>query len=39
MYDIQNNNTFVKLFDGKTLDGWKMAGKVIFLSLKVRRPY
>jgi hypothetical protein len=34
MYDIQNNNIFVKLFDGKTLDGWKMAGKGNFLIIE-----
>lgn len=26
MHDSRNK-IFVKLFDGKTLDGWKMAGK------------
>jgi hypothetical protein len=34
MYDIQNNEIFVKLFDGKTLDGWKMAGKGNFLIIE-----
>ena len=34
MYDIQNNKIFVKLFDGKTLDGWKMAGKGNFLIIE-----
>ena len=34
MYDIQNNKTFVKLFDGKTLDGWKMAGKGNFIIIE-----
>lgn len=37
MYDIQNNNTFVKLFDGKTLDGWKMAGKGNFLIIESQK--
>ena len=31
---IQNNEIFVKLFDGKTLDGWKMAGKGNFLIIE-----
>ena len=34
MNDIQNNEIFVKLFDGKTLDGWKMAGKGNFLIIE-----
>lgn len=34
MKDNQNNNMFVKLFDGKTLDGWKMAGKGNFLIIE-----
>jgi hypothetical protein len=34
MYDIQKNNTFMKLFDGKTLDGWKMTGKGNFLIIQ-----
>jgi len=34
MYDIQNNKIFVKVFDGKTLDGWKMAGKGNFLIIE-----
>jgi Domain of Unknown Function (DUF1080) len=34
MNDNQNNNMFVKLFDGKTLDGWKMAGKGNFLIIE-----
>lgn len=34
MHDNQNNNIFVKLFDGKTLDGWKMAGKGNFLIIE-----
>jgi len=37
MYDIQNNNTFVKLFDDKTLDGWKMAGKGNFLIIESQK--
>ena len=37
MYDIQNHNTFVKLFDGKTLDGWKMAGKGNFLIIESQK--
>ena len=34
MNNIQNNEIFVKLFDGKTLDGWKMAGKGNFLIIE-----
>ena len=34
MYDIPNNKIFVKLFDGKTLDGWKMAGKGNFIIIE-----
>jgi hypothetical protein len=34
MYDIKNNKIFVQLFDGKTLDGWKMAGKGNFIIIK-----
>jgi hypothetical protein len=34
MYDIKNNNIFVQLFDGKTLDGWKMAGKDNFIIIE-----
>jgi hypothetical protein len=34
MNEIQNNEVFVKLFDGKTLDGWKMAGKGNFLIIE-----
>ena len=34
MYDIKNNKTFVQLFDGKTLDGWKMAGKGNFIIIE-----
>ena len=34
MNDNQNNNMFVKLFDGKTLDGWKMAGNGSFLIIE-----
>ncbi len=34
MYDIKNNNIFVRLFDGKTLDGWKMAGKGNFIIIE-----
>lgn len=37
MYDLQNNNTYVKLFDGKTLDGWKMAGKGNFLIIESQK--
>ncbi len=37
MYDIQNNNTFVKLFDGKTLNGWNMAGKGNFLIIESQK--
>ena len=34
MYDIKNNKIFVQLFDGKTLDGWKMAGKGNFIIIE-----
>jgi Domain of Unknown Function (DUF1080) len=34
MEEIQNNEFFLKLFDGKTLDGWKMAGKGNFLIIE-----
>ena len=34
MYDNRNNKIFVKLFDGKTLDGWKMAGTGNFLIIE-----
>ena len=34
MNEIQDNEIFVKLFDGKTLDGWKMAGKGNFLIIE-----
>lgn len=34
MINIQNNEIFVVLFDGKTLDGWKMAGKGNFLIIE-----
>jgi Domain of Unknown Function (DUF1080) len=34
MYNFQNNKTFVKLFDGKTLDGWKIAGRGNFIIIK-----
>jgi Domain of Unknown Function (DUF1080) len=34
MHDNQNKKIFVKLFDGKTLDGWKMAGKGNFLIIE-----
>ena len=34
MYDIQNNKIIVKLFDGKTLDGWKMAGNGNFIIIE-----
>ena len=34
MHDSRNNKIFVKLFDGKTLDGWKMAGKGNFLIIE-----
>ena len=34
MHDNRNNKIFVKLFDGKTLDGWKMAGKGNFLIIE-----
>ena len=34
MKEIQNNEFFLKLFDGKTLDGWKMAGKGNFLIIE-----
>ena len=34
MCNIQNYKTFVKLFDGKTLDGWKMAGKGNFIIIE-----
>ena len=37
MYDIQNNKIFVKLFDGKTLDGWKMAGKGNFIIIERKK--
>jgi hypothetical protein len=36
MYDIENNKIFVKLFDGKTLNGWKMAGKGNFIIIEKR---
>ena len=34
MYNIKNNKIFVQLFDGKTLDGWKMAGKGNFIIIE-----
>ena len=34
MYNTRNNKNFVKLFDGKTYDGWKMAGKGNFLIIE-----
>jgi len=34
MHDSRNNKIFVKLFDGKTLDGWKLAGKGNFLIIE-----
>ncbi|MDW3605265.1 MAG: DUF1080 domain-containing protein [Nitrososphaeraceae archaeon] len=34
MYNIRNNKIFVQLFDGKTLDGWKMAGKGNFIIIE-----
>ena len=34
MYDIKNNKIFVQLFDGKTLDGWKMAGNGNFIIIE-----
>jgi len=34
MYDIKNNKIFVQLFDGKTLDGWKMAGDGNFIIIE-----
>jgi len=34
MNEIQDNEIFVKLFDGKTLDGWKMTGKGNFLIIE-----
>ena len=34
MNEIQDNEIFVKLFDGKTFDGWKMAGKGNFLIIE-----
>jgi hypothetical protein len=34
MYDIKNNKIFVQLFHGKTLDGWKMAGKGNFIIIE-----
>jgi Domain of Unknown Function (DUF1080) len=34
MYDNRNNKIFVKLFDGKTLDGWKMAGTGKFIIIE-----
>ena len=37
MCNIQNYKTFVKLFDGKTLDGWKMAGKGNFIIIESER--
>ena len=34
MNKIQDNEIFVKLFDGKTFDGWNMAGKGKFLIIE-----
>ena len=34
MYNTRNYKNFVKLFDGKTYDGWKMAGKGNFLIIE-----
>jgi Domain of Unknown Function (DUF1080) len=34
MNKIQDNEIFVKLFDGKTYDGWNMAGKGKFLIIE-----
>jgi hypothetical protein len=37
MYNIKNNKIFVQLFDGKTLDGWKMAGKGNFIIIESKK--